>query len=71
MSSHMVATMADAVELWTRLAYLLSREGAARSGTQQGPWWCSWWEEKDRGAAVAMDSWRQRFSALELFLVEK
>ena len=33
-SSHMAATMADTVELRTRSAYLLSREGAARSGTQ-------------------------------------
>ena len=35
-SSHMAVTMADAAELRTRSAYLLSREGAARSGTQRG-----------------------------------
>jgi len=64
MSSHKAATMADVAELRTRSTYQLSREGAARLGMQQGPWWCCWWEEKDGGAAVAMDSWRRRFSAL-------
>ena len=40
-SSHMAATMADTAELRTRSAYLLSRDSAARLGTQ-----------RDRGGVV-------------------